>query len=516
MDAPRTRARLRPVANGILNALGFPQPTPEPGLAALLDGLPQGAALLDARGAVLRANAVLRAALGPALPVRAGAHALSLIDPAARDSVGAWLESSVPPLLEAALATEEGRAPTPVLLRLVPLPDGTRALLAEDLSERARHREEAEAGERLRAIGGLAGGIAHDVNNLLSIILGATDAALLTAPAAREELRPAQDAAARGAALVRRLLAFARRQHLEPRVLDLDETVSAATPMLRSLLGPGIALEVRPGALGRRVRVDPVQLDQILLNLATNARDAMGGQGRLTVATDTALALREEPGYPDPLPPGRWTVLEVTDTGPGIPPEILPRIVEPFFTTRAAEGGTGLGLATVHGIVRQSGGALHIESRPGLTRFRVHLPRHEGETEPEPSPPVAPEIPVRRHILLVDDEAPLRRLAAVALERAGHKVTQAEDGDTALEMIEDGLRPAALVSDIAMPGLDGVALARATRALLPHMPVVLVSGYAEAALGQDMGREGIVFLPKPYRPAELVELVARLPEHGKT
>ncbi|WP_342452858.1 ATP-binding protein [Pararoseomonas indoligenes] len=503
------------MTSGIRSLLGPPARAEAPGeagLAALLEALPSGAALLDAGGSLLRANPALRAMLGPAVPIRPGTDALSLVDPATRESVGAWLEAPVPPPLEAALVAEEGRGPIPVLLRLVPLPDGTRALLAEDLSERTRRREEAEADGRLRAIGGLAGGIAHDVNNLLSIILGATDAAILATPAAREELRPAQDAAARGAALVRRLLAFARCQHLEPRVLDLDEAVSAATPMLRSLLGPAIALEIRPGALGRRVRVDPVQLDQVLLNLAANARNAMGGAGALTVATDTALALREEPGYPDPLPPGRWAVLEVTDTGPGIPPDILPRIVEPFFTTRAAEGGTGLGLATVHGIVRQSGGALRIESRPGLTRFRIHLPRHEGEPESSPSPEPASTATSGRHILLVDDEAPLRRLAAVALERAGHQVTQAEDGDTALEMIEDGLRPAALVSDITMPGLDGVALARATRAILPHMPVVLVSGYAEAALGQEMGREGVVFLPKPYRPAQLVALVSRLPE----
>jgi two-component system cell cycle sensor histidine kinase/response regulator CckA len=254
----------------------------------------------------------------------------------------------------------------------------------------------------------------------------------------------------------------------------------------------------------------------VLLNLATNARDAIAGagagEGRLTIATDTAVALREEPGVPDALPPGRWAVLEVTDTGPGIPAEMLPRIFEPFFTTRAAQGGTGLGLATVHGIVRQSGGALQIESRPGMTRFRIHLPRHEGEAEEAASaPPSAPGKGVGRHVLLVDDEAPLRRLAAVALERAGHRVTQAEDGDSALELIEAGLQPGAMVSDIAMPGLDGVALARAARRHRPGLPVVLMSGYAEAALGLSMERDGIVFLPKPYRPAELVEVVSALP-----
>jgi two-component system cell cycle sensor histidine kinase/response regulator CckA len=191
---------------------------------------------------------------------------------------------------------------------------------------------------------------------------------------------------------------------------------------------------------------------------------------------------------------------------------MLPRIFEPFFTTRAAQGGTGLGLATVHGIVRQSGGALQIESRPGTTRFRIHLPRHEGEAEEAVAAlPAVPGKGAGRHVLLVDDEAPLRRLAAVALERAGHQVTQAEDGDSALELIEAGLEPGAMVSDIAMPGLDGVALARAARRHRPGLPVVLMSGYAEAALGLSMERDGIVFLAKPYRPAELVEVVSGLP-----
>jgi two-component system cell cycle sensor histidine kinase/response regulator CckA len=416
-----------------------------------------------------------------------------------------------------ALAVPEGQVSVLALFRLAPLPEGLRALLVEDLSERTRRREEAEAGERLRAVGQLAGGIAHDVNNLLSIILGAMDQAGTVAPEAAPELQPARDAASRGAALVRRLLAFARRQQLEPRVIDLDEAIAGTSAMLRSLLGARIALELRPGASGRRVRVDPSQLDQVLLNLATNARDAIvaagAGEGRLTIATDTAVALREEPGVPDALPPGRWAVLEVTDTGPGIPAEMLPRIFEPFFTTRAAQGGTGLGLATVHGIVRQSGGALQIESRPGMTRFRIHLPRHEGGADEvaASAPPAMPGKGMGRHVLLVDDEAPLRRLAAVALERAGHQVTQAEDGDSALELIEAGLEPGAMVSDIAMPGLDGVALARAARRHRPGLPVVLMSGYAEAALGLSMERDGIVFLPKPYRPAELVAVVSGLP-----
>jgi two-component system cell cycle sensor histidine kinase/response regulator CckA len=487
------------------------------GLLALLDGLPCGGALVDGQGRLLRANPALRRLIGPSLPLRKGLPVVALVEPGMREAVWGWLGSGGAAPLEVALAVPEGQVSVLALFRLAPLPEGLRALLVEDLSERTRRREEAEAGERLRAVGQLAGGIAHDVNNLLSIILGAMDQAGTVAPEAAPELQPARDAASRGAALVRRLLAFARRQRLEPRVIDLDEAIAGTSAMLRSLLGPRIALELRPGASGRRVRVDPSQLDQVLLNLATNARDAIvaagAGEGRLTIATDTAVALREEPGVPDALPPGRWAVLEVTDTGPGIPAEMLPRIFEPFFTTRAAQGGTGLGLATVHGIVRQSGGALQIESRPGMTRFRIHLPRHEGEADEvaASAPPAVPGKGMGRHVLLVDDEAPLRRLAAVALERAGHQVTQAEDGDSALELIEAGLEPGAMVSDIAMPGLDGVALARAARRHRPGLPVVLMSGYAEAALGLSMERDGIVFLPKPYRPAELVAVVSGLP-----
>jgi two-component system cell cycle sensor histidine kinase/response regulator CckA len=490
------------------------EPRPELGLLALFDALPGGAALLDRGDSLLRANAALRNLLGPSLPLRQGLPVLSLVSPEMRDAVRSWLSGGGEAPLEATLAAPDGQVPPFALLRLLPLPGALRALLLEDLSDRTRRREEAEAGERLRATGQLAGGIAHDINNLLSIIVAALDSARGISPAATAALQPAQDAAERGAALVQRLLAFARRQQLEPRVVDLDGAVEGAASLLRGLLGPRVELVVRPGAHGRRVRVDPIQLDQVLLNLAANARDAMAGEGRLTIETSTALALREEPGLPDTLPPGRWAVLTVSDSGPGIPTEVLPRIFEPFFTTRARQGGTGLGLATVHGIVRQSGGVLQLDSRPGLTRFRIHLPRHEGEAEKAATAPPAQAAvpPASRHILLVDDEAPLRRLAAAALERAGHRVTQAQDGDTALEMIEGGLEPGAMVSDIAMPGLDGVALARAVRVCRPGLPVVLVSGYAEAALGANFAQDGFVFLSKPYRPAQLLEAISELPD----
>ena len=233
MRAAALRPKLRPMGDGIRAILGLGRPSgaaepPDPTLLALLDALPQGAALLDPAGTLLHANTPLRELLGPSLPLRRGMPALSLFEPASRESLRTWLAEGAAAPLEAALAAPEGRPPSLALLRLAPLPEGRHLLLAEDLSERSRRREEAEAGERLRAIGQLAGGIAHDVNNLLAIILGAMDAAVLAAPTIRDELRPAQDAAARGAALVRRLLAFARRQQLDPRIRNLDEAVAAA------------------------------------------------------------------------------------------------------------------------------------------------------------------------------------------------------------------------------------------------------------------------------------------------
>ncbi len=405
---------------------------------------------------------------------------------------------------------------TPVRLSLISLPGGRRAVL---LHPPPPPPDVASEAERLRSLGRLAGGVAHDVNNFLAIILGAVEAARIAAPAAAAELEPAQEAAERGAALVRRLLAFARRQVLAPRVVPVDESVRGTANLLRNLLGQGVTVVLDLDAAGRRVRVDPVQFDQVLLNLAANARDAMGGRGNLTISTALKVALREEPGFPDPLPPGRWTVLSVTDTGPGIPPDVLPRIVEPFFTTKGLAGGTGLGLATVHGIVRQSGGALQVDpsGHPGA-RFRIHLPRHDGDeglpeiaSEAVRSAPVRPPPPAGSdglRILLVEDEPALRRLSHAALRRAGHEVTDAEDAEAALDLLRDGLRPAVLVSDVALPGMDGLALARAAREQHPALPVILVSGYAEPALGTDLAAEGMAFLAKPFRPVELIALVS--------
>jgi two-component system cell cycle sensor histidine kinase/response regulator CckA len=306
---------------------------------------------------------------------------------------------------------------------------------------------------------------------------------------------------------VAQLLAFARQQRLQPRILDLNAAVAGIAPLLRRLLGERVLLEVSLEEPGRRVRVDPAQLDQVLLNLAVNARDAMPDGGTLTLATGHAMVLRPEGEGPGALPPGRYAVLDVSDTGCGIPPDALPRLFEPFFTTRPEKGGTGLGLATVQGIIAQSGGQIAVEGRPGGgTRFRIHLPRQEAPADAVsvPAVPQPTMHPAAGTVVLVEDEDALRRLAERVLARAGHAVLPADSAEAALALLEAAARPAILVSDVAMPGMDGVALARSLRSRWPDLPVLLLSGYAEAALGADLAGEGFHFLAKPYAPAELL------------
>jgi two-component system cell cycle sensor histidine kinase/response regulator CckA len=464
-----------------------------PGGEAVIAAWPQPAALLDVAGRVVLANAALRGALGGAVLIRSGDAAARLF-PAAELAIQAALRGETP----APVAVEAVG-----LLRLVPLgrADGA-LLLLEALAP--------GIGARLEILGRLAGGIAHDFNNLLSVVLGAAGALRHVAPhgasraAAEREIEAIEGAAQRGSALVKQLLAFARQQVMAPRVLDLNESIRQLAVMLPRLLGARIELELDLQEPVRRIRVDPSQWDQVLLNLVVNARDAMKGVGRLRISTGRRLVLDSLA-----LPAGRYAMVEVTDNGPGIPPEILPRIFEPFFTTKLDQGGTGLGLATVQGIIGQLGGQMEVESQPGQgSTFRILLPRHDGPLDlPEPARPVPLAVPVGP-ILLVDDEPSLLRVAALCLQQAGFEVVQALDGEEALEQLEGGLRPCLIASDVAMPGMDGLALARAARELLPEIPILLLSGYAAAVVDSDLAAEGFRFLAKPYTPDALRMAVA--------
>ena len=388
--------------------------------------------------------------------------------------------------------------------------------------------EQTQAG-KLQALGLLAGGIAHDFNNLLTAVQGAAEAALdrlsvraQADDATLEDLRTVRDGAGRGQALVRQLLAFGRQQTLQPRVVAVNQAVTDLTGLLRRLLGSQILVEVALEEPGRAARVDPGQLDQVLINLAVNARNAMPGGGTITLRTGHATLVSPQPASAAPgadmIAPGRYVTIAVLDSGCGIPAESLPRLFDPFFTTRRGQGGTGLGLASVHGIIRQSSGYVGVSSVPGGgTCFTVYLPRHVavGPLAPTNAPVVAPlPAPARGSgawVLLVEDEDPVRRLAARTLRQRGHEVVECESAEAALARLDsDGSwsRLGAVVSDVMLPGLDGPGLLRTVRRHRPGLPAILVSGYADATQRAALAAEGIAFLAKPYSQKVLAESVA--------
>ncbi len=409
-----------------------------------------------------------------------------------------------------------------LLISHLPVPGSGAILRVSDHTHEQDLEDQLAQAQRLQAVGELAGGIAHDFNNLLTAILGAADDLRARAEDGAADARDidlVRQSALRGAGLVRHLLAFSRQQTLQPRVLALNEAVRATTTLLQRLLSGGVHLEINLEEPGRQVRIDPTQFDQVLINLAVNASHAMPNGGTLRISTGHDLKLAPELFGGETVPPGRYARLSVEDTGTGIPPEILPRIFEPFFTTRRGAGGTGLGLSTVHGIVRQSGGYMAVHSKQGEgTRFDILFPRHEDAAAWQPAPAApAPVVPAprpttSRTLLLVDDEAPVRQLAERVLIRAGWRVVAAACAEDALELVDAGdLAPAlaCVVSDVVMPGMDGPALVRALRLEHPGLPAILMSGYADAGLRQSLQDADIQFLHKPFAMADLTAVLAR-------
>ncbi len=514
-------------------------------LGGRLDGL--SSVLFEATGAgmlavdrslrIVRANALLRAMCPIGADLSPGAAAAPLFAASEREQAVdeirlALAGRSTRPGFVTRLADARGGPESVVSAVAVALRDPPRShdgrpapvvgalLLLADITRQRQLEAQLAQAQKLQAVGSLAGGIAHDFNNLLTAIQGAAEAI-----AAREgldaetleDVAQIRGSAGRGAALVRQLLAFGRQQMLQPHVLSVNDVIADLSGLLRRLLGSKIRLEVELEQPGRQVRVDPTQLDQVLVNLAVNARDAMPEGGTLTLRSGHLTVYRPQWQGVETVSPGRYVMIEVRDTGLGIAPELLPRIFDPFFTTRRAQGGNGLGLSTVHGIVRQSGGFLGVESEPGHgTAFRIYLPRHDGERVSIPDPPqagaAAPAAPPagRGTVLLVDDEEPVRRLAERALSRHGWQVLSAETAEAALALLE---RPetapiVAIVTDMVMPGMDGAALVTAVRARLnrPRLPALLVSGYAEASLREALAEgQGVLFLAKPYALKQLVD-----------
>ena len=368
--------------------------------------------------------------------------------------------------------------------------------------------------QKMESVGRLAGGVAHDFNNLLTAILCYGELCLQRAAPgspSQEHLQQIIEAGKRGARLTRQLLAFARKQVIESRVIDLDELVAGAAEMLRRLIGEDIDLVcVRTEGLGR-VRADPGQIEQILMNLAVNARDAMPGGGRLTIETADATLSEEYTDLRADIAPGDYVMLAVTDAGQGISPEQLPLIFEPFYTTKAAGEGTGLGLATCYGIVKQHRGHIAVYSEPGRgTIFKVYLPRvREEATPPERRPEDGVTVTGDETVLVVEDYATLRAMARDVLSSLGYRVLTAADGEEALEVARAHAGPIhLLVTDVIMPRMGGKELAEVLRLERPELGVLYSSGYTESTiLHQGVLGPGAPFIQKPYRLMGLAQRV---------
>ena len=379
-----------------------------------------------------------------------------------------------------------------------------------DLQQQIVEREAAEAQvrqmQKIESIGQLTGGIAHDFNNMLAVVIGSLDMARRRfddPERLRRSIDSAEEGAKRAAQLVARLLAFSRQQALEPRVLDANQLVGGMSEMLRRTLGEQVRVEtVLAGGLWRSF-ADAMQVENAILNLAVNARDAMPDGGRLTIETANGdLDERYARNRPD-VTPGRYVMICVTDTGTGMPPKVMERAFDPFYTTKGIGKGTGLGLSQVYGFVKQSGGHVAIYSEIGAgTTIKIYLPRHVGKdvtadrTDVESLPPSARGEEI---VLVVEDEAGVRHMSVDALRELGYIVTQAADAKQALSTIAIQPRIDVLFTDIVMPEMNGHQLAQAALALRPALKVIYTTGYTRnAVIHNDMVDAGIAFLPKPF------------------
>lgn len=398
-------------------------------------------------------------------------------------------------------------------------------LSLKDNSEEFRLKRQVAQQTKMQAVGQLAGGVAHDFNNILTAIIGHCDLMLMRHTPGDSDYDDIQQVKAnsnRAASLTRQLLAFSRQQTLRPQVLQLPDVVSEVSSLLKRLLGEKIRLEVSHGRNLGHVRADPGQLEQVIVNLAVNARDAMTDGGTVTIRTFAVSAADVRDMKNEIMPIGEYTGLSVGDTGTGIPMELLGKIFEPFFTTKSVGKGTGLGLSTVYGIIKQSGGFIFPDSTPGEgTVFNIYLPVHALSAEDNNGVVPARKAPPKETwgtgtILLVEDEDMVRNVAERALTRQGYTVITASDGEQGLARLAEGVHIDLLISDVVMPGMDGPTMVREARETRPEIPVLFMSGYAEEQLRKSIDIANVAFLPKPFSVSQLAEaardvLAAALP-----
>ena len=450
-------------------------------------------------------------------------------------SPGWWVENLHPDDRDAALQAMEGLFRTGSLsheyrfrhgngeyrwirdqLRLIRGAEGNAVEIVGSWMDATEHRalqDQVHEAQKMEAIGRLAGGIAHDFNNVLTAVAGFAQMILEDLDESDPHWRDAEEivrSSERGAALVRQLLAFSRRQVVQPEVVDPNAVVEGMESMLRRLIGGTVTLVTELDPAVGAVRADPGQLEQVLLNLVLNARDAMPESGCVTIST-APRELGPDRGDEDPdLAPGPWVALSVSDTGQGMDEEIQRKIFEPFFTTKEKEQGTGLGLSIVYGIVRQGGGHVRVSSEPGRgSTFEVYLPRVDVEPAAPQAPRSAAAPASSETVLLVEDESSVRRFARRVLERRGYHVLEAADGDEALRVFESeeaGID--VLVTDVTMPRMSGRVLAERLRERRPDLLVLFMSGYTEDEVVHDgLLGAGTLFLQKPFSPEDLVRKV---------
>jgi two-component system cell cycle sensor histidine kinase/response regulator CckA len=492
-------------------------------LQALLDMLPIGLALVDGDGRFLTMNeAFFHAAgiKGSAMPVYPGDLVVKEDKAAVADAVR---RNARGPAMSGDLAVRLARQPAePVALTIAGLRglgDAAVLLLLKDNSEEAKLKRQVAQATKMQVVGQLAGGVAHDFNNILTAIIGHCDLMLMRHTPGDidyDDIQQIKSNSNRAAGLTRQLLAFSRQQTLRPQVLQLPDVVSEVSHLLKRLLGETVELEVKHGRNLGPIRADPGQLEQVIINLAVNARDAMApkGGGTLTIQTYSVKSDQVAELGSDILPIADYSALSVADTGTGIPSNVLGKIFEPFFTTKEVGKGTGLGLSTVYGIVKQSGGFIFADSKVGEgARFVIYLPVHREEAAAGRSRTVAKakkdELWGSGTVLLVEDEPMVRSVAERALTRHGYKVVTADNGEDALEIVNSGEPIDLLISDVVMPGMDGPTMVREARKSRPELKILFMSGYAEEQLRKSIDIENVNFLPKPFSVTELAEAARR-------
>jgi len=494
---------------------------------------PIGSALLDRSGRFEEANHALGELFGVAPQDLIGRELVGLLNQEDRDGIAAKLAAADGRTerdpIEVRIASPREKTIVLFLSRIDDVegdtsvtaldPGGGFSLHFIDVTEQKNLEIQFVQSQKMQAVGHLAGGVAHDFNNLLTAMIGFCDLLLLRfqpGDPSFADIMQIQQNANRAANLVRQLLAFSRQQTLQPRVLNITDVLVDLSHLLRRLIGENIELKVVHGRDLGHIKVDQGQLEQVIINLAVNARDAMPSGGTLAIRTMNVRSAQSQRRGHEVMPAGDYVLIEVADTGVGIPSGNLARIFDPFFSTKELGSGTGLGLSTVYGIVKQTGGFVFVDSYPGRGAvFEIYLPRFQATDASMSAHVDATEAPAGKDltgcgtVLLVEDEDPVRKFGARTLRNKGYKVIEAESGEAALEAIRDASEKIdLLITDVVMPRLDGPGLVREVREIRSDIKVIFISGYAEDAFRQRLDSDSdIDFLPKPFSLKQLATKV---------